>query len=289
VKLKKLAVAVGLALNARLERYMSRTGLLLSALPLVVDKAGLEKVPEAQRTLYVEKDGKYRLDVDGVEDTSGLKSALEKEREARKNEEKARKEFEKRFEGIDPDKTRQLMAQFEDADEANLIKEGKAGIDKIIEKRTAKLRQEFEKKLEEASAGREGALEVAGTFMDKVLENQVRAAATKAGLHPSAVDDAIIRAMGIFSIDDDGNAVQLDDEENIILGKDGKTPFSLEEWMGGMRESAPHWFPASSSGGGAHGGKGGGAGGKTMKRAAFEALSPTEKAAAMKEKTTLVD
>jgi len=38
-----------------------------------------------------------------------------------------------------------------------------------------------------------------------------------------------------------------------VLGKDGKTPFSPAEWIESMTEIAPHWFPASSSGGGASG------------------------------------
>lgn len=42
------------------------------ALQLVIDD--IDKVDEKFRDLYVEKDGKYRLDVDGVEDVTGLKN-----------------------------------------------------------------------------------------------------------------------------------------------------------------------------------------------------------------------
>ena len=53
------------------------------SLPAIVDS--LEDLPEAVRAFYVEtEDGRFRLDAEGVEDVSGLKSALEKEREARK-------------------------------------------------------------------------------------------------------------------------------------------------------------------------------------------------------------
>lgn len=53
------------------------------SLPAVTES--LDAVPEAARAFYVEsEDGSYRLDADGVEDVSGLKSALEKERAARK-------------------------------------------------------------------------------------------------------------------------------------------------------------------------------------------------------------
>ena len=52
-------------------------------LNLIVDT--IETVPEAFRGEYTEKDGKFHLNVDGLpepEDTSGLKTALQKERKA---------------------------------------------------------------------------------------------------------------------------------------------------------------------------------------------------------------
>ncbi|WP_193173440.1 hypothetical protein [Nisaea nitritireducens] len=54
-------------------------------MPLPAETDSLDAVPEAARAFYVETDdGRYRLDADGVEDVSGLKSALEKERAARR-------------------------------------------------------------------------------------------------------------------------------------------------------------------------------------------------------------
>ena len=56
------------------------------ALKMTVDS--LEDVPEELKSLYVPKDGQYALDVQGAEDTSGLKSALEAERKARRDADK---------------------------------------------------------------------------------------------------------------------------------------------------------------------------------------------------------
>jgi hypothetical protein len=65
----------------------------------------------------------------------------------------------------------------------------------------------------------------------------------------------------MFTLDENGNAVQRDADGNVVIGKDGKTPFSPSEWLESMRESAPHWFPAGASGSGSNNGsKGGGAG-----------------------------
>ena len=104
-----------------------------------------------------------------------------------------------------------------------------------------------------------------------------------------AVEDALFRARTLFTLDGDGNAVQVKDGQ-VVIGKDSKTPYSPAEWLEGMKESAPHWFPAGGSGGGAPGGKGpGGSGAKTMKRADFDSLNPLEKATKIKEGVVPVD
>ena len=50
------------------------------ALQFTVDK--LDAIPEAQRVLYKQDGDKFRLDLDGYEDPTSLKSALDKERRA---------------------------------------------------------------------------------------------------------------------------------------------------------------------------------------------------------------
>lgn len=65
----------------------------MAKLKLVLDS--LEDVDKDSRDLYVEKDGKFHLDVDGVEDTSSLKGALSKERKAREELQKTVRRWEK--------------------------------------------------------------------------------------------------------------------------------------------------------------------------------------------------
>jgi hypothetical protein len=299
MKLKQMAMAVGAALATQVERHMVRSGMVLGALALEVD--ALDDVPEAQRAWYAQDATTKKFKLDGAkvefEDTSALKGALEKERSAVKE---AKAQYKRdmealaaKYKDIDPEKYREIMGQFDNAEEAELLKKGAEGLKAILEKRTAKLRADYEKKLQEARERESGALEVASTFMDRALENHIREAAGKAGLHSGAVEDALLRAAQIFLLDDDGNAVQYEgegDDQTVVLGKDGKTPFSPAEWLESMKEKAPHWFPADASGGGARGGKGGGATGKTMKRAAFDQLSPQEKSNfTVKEKGTIVD
>ncbi|MCO4316334.1 hypothetical protein M8997_003995 [Phyllobacterium sp. 21LDTY02-6] len=77
--------------------------------------ASLEGVDDATKALYVEKDGKFVLDVEPVdgfslEDVSGLKTALGKERTTR---EKLEKDVVK-FKDLDPDKARTALLELEE-------------------------------------------------------------------------------------------------------------------------------------------------------------------------------
>lgn len=262
-----------------------RMGLALGVLALTVDK--LDAVPEPQRALYVERDGKFHLDVSGYEDPAGVKTALNAERKARADADKKAKALEELYAGIDPVKYRETIAKFQDNEEAALIAAGK--IDEVINRRTEKLRKEFEKQIKEAKDGQSGAIKSRDKYRDKVLGDSVRAAATKAGMHGSAVDDAILRAKGIFTVDDDGVAIQLDSAGEPVLGKDGKTNFTVAEWMEGMKETAPHWFPAANNGSGANGNKKPGDG-KTMSRKQYDALPTADQRKFVTvEKGTVVD
>lgn len=177
-----------------------------------------------------------------------------------------------RFEGIDPDAVRGILSKFANDEEAGLIAAGK--LDEVLNKRTERMKAGFDKETQAERAGREAAEARADKFSRRVLENGIRSEATAAGLHQYAIDDALLRAGSTFKLDDEGNPVAVEG----AFGKDGN-PLTLKEWFGDMKDKAPHWFPATASGSGA--GHGGGNGGNTITQAAFDALSPKERAARM--------
>jgi len=92
------------------------------ALKLKVTKAEYDSLDEGIRGLYEEKDGGYQLAVDGIEDTSGLKSALEKERKARADFEKMAKQYQGL--GMTPEEITELVKAREEAERGNLEKKG---------------------------------------------------------------------------------------------------------------------------------------------------------------------
>jgi hypothetical protein len=83
------------------------------SLKAVVEK--IEDAPEAVRSFYAEKDGKFVLAVEeadgfALENVSGLKSALGKERSTREQLERDVV----RFKDIDPDKAREALSKWEE-------------------------------------------------------------------------------------------------------------------------------------------------------------------------------
>jgi len=202
--------------------------------------------------------------------------------------EKKLKEQMKQYDGIDPVKTKEMLARLENDAEAKLIADGK--INEVIEARTEKLRAELGRQVKEAQEVAAAEAKRATAYEGRVLDDALRAAATTAGLHPHAIEDALFRGRAMFKLNQDGQAVQLGDDGQPVLGKDGKSPFSPSEWLDSMKEKAPHWFPAGNAGsGGGAGGLKGQQGAKTMQRSQFDQLDPVAKKAAMDAGTALVD
>ena len=132
--------------------YMTRTGLMLNAIPFVADS--LEAIPEAQRGLYKPDGDKFRLDLDGYEDPAGLKSALDKERKAAKDAvamAKAWKEL-----GKTPEEIQELLAAQAQAERDKLVKGGEW--DKLKGQMTEQHQAELAKR-EEAVKGMRDQLE----------------------------------------------------------------------------------------------------------------------------------
>lgn len=280
MKLKMMALAVMAAFSAPFR---------LGAVAVTVTKEEHAKLPKDVQALYVAKGDGFALDGIEIEDTKGLKTALEKEREAARTSAKALKELQAQWEGLDPKQIKDMLEKMGSDTEAQLIKAGK--IDEVVAMRTAKANEAHARALKKAEEAIAAANARADKFAGQVLDNHVRAAATKAGLHANAVEDALFRARTIFKLDAEGNAVQLDAEGKPVMGKDTKSPFSPAEWLDGMRETAPHWFPSNNSGSGASSNKG--SKGATIKRADFDKLDPVTRAAKAKEagkgELTIVD
>lgn len=258
--------------------FLRRCGLVLGAVAPEVDDVAT--LPEYQRAWYTQDPTTKKFKVDltkvDVEDVTGLRNAnvtlRNENKTAKEAQEAAVREAMKKYEGIDPDKARAMLAAFHSEEEKRLIAQGPEGINKVVQARMENARLEYERQCSAANKERDEAYAERDQHRDRVVDNHVRAAAAEAGIVPSAIEDVLLRGRQIFKLDSKANPVQYDEDgKTVILGKDSKTPFSPKEWLEGMKVKAPHWFPASGSGGGA------GGGGKGKTQADLSKLSPTER------------
>lgn len=205
------------------------------ALELVYESQ--DAIPEAVKSMYVEHEGKFRLDVNGIEDTRGLKSALEKERQAAKD---AKSELAK-YAGQD-EKIKKALEFYETSEEAKMTQ------DEIINKRVAKREEDVARKLEEKDAEVKLARELAVKNSRRLLHADIRAVAPT-DLAPSALEDALRHAESVFELDEEGKTVPKDGK----FGKDGKKPYDPAEWFADTRVTHPHRFLNGNSGSSAAG------------------------------------
>lgn len=223
-------------------------------LELVVDST--EGMEEGVSGLYVEKDGKFHLDVNGLPDVSGLTTTLDKQKQ-------------KILDGKASAATKQArIDELEAAEVTRLEKAGKT--EEADNLKYSKYKTDTDGKIARRDA-------TITRLQGNALDNIFRKTATDAGVHKTAIDDALLRAGSIFSLDADGKAVQLGPDGTPVLGADGTSNFSPAEWMEGMKVSSPHWFPAGSSGSGANGGDESGGDAKSVTREAFDKMNPAQK------------
>lgn len=152
-----------------------------------------------------------------------------------------------KFEGIDPEAVRAILQRFADDEEAGLIKAGK--LDEVLAKRTDRLKADMQKQLDAKDQAAAKLKAKADRLADRALAEAIMKASTKAGALPEALEDMVLRAKGAgWTIDDEGNPVARNGED-VVFGKDGKTPLTPDEWAASLRESAPHLWPKAAGSG----------------------------------------
>ena len=207
------------------------------------------EVPAEHASLYVERDGAFVLDAEGVVSQA-------KHEEFRANNIALANQL-KRFEGIDPDAVRQLADEKRKLEEAAQLKAGE--VDKVL---AARLKAELDKVHSPVVAERDA---LHGRLTAIQIDQAVVTEATKRGLRPTALTDITSRARLTFKLV--GGVPQAFDGEKVRTGKDGVLPMTLAEWVDALVSDAPHLFEANAGGGAA--GSGGGVTGNRSVRNPF--------------------
>lgn len=218
----------------------------------------LDDVPEEAHGFYTQDGDKYRLDVEGVElkeDVQGLKSALEKEREARKAlEGKLPKDF-------DPNEYKTLKQQAEERERREAEERGE------WEKLREKLQQEHKEAVEglkQEVASRDRAI------TSLTVDRELTEAISRVGVrdeYRSAVKALLERLGPTVEQNGDGYRGVIPDEVH------GNKPIAeyVKEWAE-SEEAEPFLAATNATGGGASGRSPGGAATKSLKE-----MSETEK------------
>ena len=214
-----------------------------------------EEIPAELQSLYVERDGAWILDAEGVAD----KSKLDEFRSTNVNLIKERDDLAKRFEGIDPDAVRQLADDKRKLEEAQQLKAGE--VDKVIETRLKAARAEWDKQQGIVVAERDA---LTSRLTAIQIDQAVVTEATKRGLRPTAIPDIAARARVNFKLVNGVPQAFEADGQTARTGKDGVSPMTLAEWVDALVSDAPHLFEANA-GSGAAGSGGGAAGNRSVK------------------------
>lgn len=219
----------------------------------------LEGLNEALHGEYVEREGKFYLDVSGgIPDVSTLEGTLAKVRdELKESKQHAKSELDK-YKDVDLEaieemrkKTAVLEAEREKAEEDKLLAahDFEQVLSNRIEKRDADWKNKFDEK-DNIIAGKDGTIEA---LKQRALQGELTMQLSGIeGMHSKGRRDALKAAMTEYTLDDKGRAVMLDSEGEVVIGKDGKTPFSLNEQADSpeYREENIHWYLASAHGAG---------------------------------------
>ena len=183
---------------------------------------------------------------------------------------------------MDAKKVKALMDKLGADEELQLIADGK--VEEVIERRTAAVTSTMQSQIDaatnardEAQAGRDDATEKLNRL---IVSHAVRSGATEQKVVGSAIEDVLARAASVFKVNEEGAVVPVDNS----FGKDGKTPLSPGEWVDGMREKAPHWFPQAQGAGARGGGGGAGSGFHTITRTNARDMQKYRSAKAAAEK-----
>jgi hypothetical protein len=214
------------------------------------------EVPAELQSIYVERDGEFSLDVEGVVD----KSKLEEFRANNIALSNQIAEHKKRFEGIDPDEFKKLAEDKRKLEEAQQLKGGE--IDKVVENRLKNARAEWDKQFNVMTSERDS-LHTRLTAIQ--IDQGVITVATKKGLRPTAIPDITARARTVFKLVDGVPRAYEGDGQTVRVGKDGITPMTLDEWVDQQVADAPHLFESSAGSGAAGNGSGGAGNNRSVK------------------------
>jgi hypothetical protein len=206
---------------------------------------------DEQQKLYRAAGDGYLLDAEGVEDVTGLKKVLE---EVKADRVKLREEVQRirtQYADLDPEKAREALAELQKMHDKKLLDEGK--VEELILARTERMRLDHEnqvkardRRLEEVESERK---KLSSKLSEVLIDSAITAAASRNGVRATALEDVLLRGRRVWKLDENQGPKPYQADGTVMIGKDGKSPLTVEEWLGTLAQTAPHLFEVSSGSG----------------------------------------
>lgn len=254
--------------------------------PLKHVLASLDGLDELTAKLYRKtEDGKFRLDVEGVVDKDKLDEFRQANIQLTEGAKKLQEQLDA-FKGIDPTKFREMSDKLSNDEEKKLIEKG--NLEEVIRLRTERMKVEHGEQLaakdkviqkltgERTTAYKERDEKIIDIELRRAVENP------ELGFYPGAADVLKPHVLQEFTYRD-GKIVRVKADGNVVFGKDGE-PASLNEYLSDTAKQKPFLVKPSNGSGASNGtgSNGSSTGGKTIKRSAFDGMTPLAKSEFMK-------
>ncbi|MGB0557562.1 MAG: hypothetical protein ACPGJW_09920 [Paracoccaceae bacterium] len=214
----------------------------------------ISELPEGLAEFYTQAEGGgYELAVEGMVP----KKSLDEFRDTNIKLQKDLAKLSKTFSNVDLEEYKSLKQREQAEKDQELISAGK--VDELVLQRTERLRSDLESQMKQfEEQAKDSAARAARAEQERdsyLINTRLQQAAATAGVRDTAVPDVLNRAQAVWRIDPESKDLMPMQGDQVVYGRKGTGPMSMDEWFGSLEEQAPHLFK-SSSGGGASGGVG---------------------------------
>jgi len=202
------------------------------------------------KNFYVQNGDSYVLDAEGVEDVTGLKKVLEEVKSDRQKLRAEMQQVKQQYGDVDPEAARQAIAEMQKMHDKKLLDEGK--VEELIVQRTERMKLDHENQLKgrdrKLSELEEQNKTLSSKLSEVLIDTAITAAATKGGVRSTALEDVLLRGRRIWRLDGD-TPKPMQSDGTVMIGKDGRSPLTVDEWLGSLTQTAPHLFEESKGSG----------------------------------------
>lgn len=251
------------------------------ALKAILDN--LDNVPDALKTEYVGKNGKFELQVEGMK----TQADVDRVAEALRKEKNDFTTFKTQFAPLAGKNVEDIVAILDRVPELEAAAAGKIDDTKLnemvetrLKSRLAPVERERDQLRTQVSEKDKMIGEFQGKEKNRTIQDAVRKAGTAAKILPSAMEDALILAERHFDVEEVTGRVVTKDGIGVTPGLEPSS------WFTDMGKSREHWW-GQSVGGGAGGNRGGG--GATTNPFSAENWNMTEQGKLVKEDAAKAD